>query len=188
MKKLLLTLTLFLSCISVSQAQIYFEEESDSLSFRDRLYFGGNFSFNFGTRFTYVDVSPLAGYMVNDDFSVGLGTTYLYLSREFQTIPSGNRFEISNSVYGGRAFLRHTVIDNFFAHAEFETLNTEFPSFDGLQGSTRDWVPGLFIGGGTFQPVFGRGGINITVLLNLLHDDLRSPYNSAIVFRGGLTF
>jgi len=187
MKKILIALTLIIGVVSTSKAQVYFEEEPEELSFKDRLYFGGNFSFNLGNRFTFIDVSPLAGYMINDDFSVGVGTTYLYLSREFLTIPSGNRFTVSNSVYGGRTFLRHRVFDNFFAHAEFETLNTEFPSFDGSQGTVREWVPGLFIGGGVFQPVFGRGGVNLTVLLNLLHDDLRSPYNSAIVIRGGIT-
>lgn len=189
MKKLLLTLTLFIGVVSLANAQVYFEEEaSDSTSFKDRLYFGGNFSFNLGTRFTFIDVSPLAGYMINDDFSVGVGTTYLYLSREFLSLPSGNRFTIKNSVYGGRTFLRHSIFDSFFAHAEFESLNTEIPTFDGAGGTTREWVPGLLIGGGTFQPVFGRGGVNVTVLLNLLHDDFRSPYNSAIVFRGGITF
>ena len=139
MKKLLLTLTLFIGLVSVSNAQVYFEEESDSTSFRDRLYFGGNFSFNLGTRFTFIDVSPLVGYMVNDDFSVGLGTTYLYLSREFLAIPSGNRFTIKNSVYGGRTFLRHSIFDSFFAHSEFESLNTELPTFDGAGGTTREW-------------------------------------------------
>lgn len=175
--------------LSAASAQVYFEEaKKDSLTFKDRFYFGGNFSFNVGNRLTYIDVSPLAGYMVNDKFSVGLGATYLYLSREFEVFPSGDRFKVQNSVYGGRAFLRHSVIDNFFAHVEFESLNTEFPTFDGSQGTTREWVPGLFIGGGMFQPVFARGGVNITVLYNLLHDELRSPYNSAIIFRGGITF
>ena len=189
MKKVVLICSLFIGTLGAASAQVYFEEEKqDSLSFMDRVYFGGNFSFNVGTRLTFIDVSPLAGYMVNDKFSVGLGATYLYLSREFQVFPSGDRFKVQNSVYGGRTFLRHSVIENFFAHAEFETLNTEFPTFDGSQGTTREWVPGLFIGGGTFQPIFGRGGVNLTVLLNLLHDDLRSPYNSAIIFRGGITF
>lgn len=189
MKKAILICLMLIGTLSAASAQVYFEEESeDSLTFMDRVYFGGNFSFSIGTQFTNIEVSPLAGYMINDKFSVGLGATYLYLSREFQIFPSGDRFKVKNSVYGGRAFLRHMVIDDFFAHAEFETLNTEFPSFDGFQGTTRAWVPGFLVGGGLFQPVFGRGGVNLTVLINLLHDDLRSPYNSAFIIRGGLSF
>lgn len=189
MKKALFIALFIVGATSISQGQIYFDEEEDSVSFKDRVYFGGNFSFNVGNRFTYIDVSPLAGYQVSQDFSVGLGITYLYLSREFVTFGGGNNFKVQNSVYGGRAFLRHAVLDNYFAHAEFETLNTEFPAFDGRQGTVREWVPGLFIGGGTFQPIFaGGGGVNLTVLFNLLHDELKSPYNSALVIRGGFTF
>lgn len=188
MKKVILACVLFVGSLGATSAQVYFEEaEKDSLTFMDRVFFGGNFSFNVGTQFTYIDVSPLAGYMVNDKFSVGLGATYSYLSREFQTFPSGDRFKLQNSIYGGRAFLRHSIFDNFFAHAEFESLNTELPTFDGSQGTIREWVPGLLVGGGVFRQLFGRGGVNLTVLINLLHDDLRSPYNSAIVIRGGIT-
>lgn len=189
MKAFFLALIFTLGVNLASQAQVYFEEEEqEELSFQDRLYFGGNFSFNIGNRSSFIDVSPLAGYMVNEDFSVGLGATYLYLSREFTLIPSGDRFKIKNSVYGGRAFLRHSVFDTFFAHAEFESLNVEFPANDFDQRTVREWVPGLFVGAGSFQNVFGRGGINLTVLYNLLHDSIKSPYNSAWVIRGGITF
>ncbi|WP_452610469.1 hypothetical protein [Roseivirga echinicomitans] len=177
--------------LSSLQAQIYFEEkaeEADSVSFMDRVYFGGNFSFNIGTDFTYIDVSPLAGYMVTDDFSAGLGATYLYLSRKYILLPSRNTFKVSSSVYGGRTFLRHNIFENYFAHMEFEALNVEFAPNPYSEATNREWVPGLFIGGGAFQPIFGKGGINITVLYNLLHDDLRSPYGSALVIRGGITF
>lgn len=185
----MLTLFLTLGFSSLSPAQIYFEEEEqEKPSFNERLYFGGNFSFNIGNRSSFIDVSPLAGYMVNEDFSVGLGATYLYLSREFTLLPSGDRFKIKNSVYGGRAFLRHTIFDTFFAHTEFESLNVEFPANDFNQRTVRDWVPGFFVGAGSFQNVFGRGGINLTVLYNLLHDSVKSPYNSAWVIRGGITF
>lgn len=188
MKRALVTLTLLVGLISLSNGQVYFDEPSGSTNFMDRVYFGGNFSASLATRFTFIDVSPLAGYMVNDDFSVGLGATYLYLSREFQVFQLGNRFKVTNSVYGGRAFMRHTVMDDFFAHAEFESLNTETPSFDGSQGTFREWVPGLLVGGGIFRPLFKRGGANITVLYNLLHDELRSPYNRAFIVRAGITF
>jgi len=189
MKRLIYTFVLILATSFWAQAQVYFEEnEQEEIPFKDRLYFGGNFSFNIGNRSSFIDVSPLAGYMVNEDFSVGLGATYLYLSREFTILPSGDHFKVKNSVYGGRTFARHTVFESFFAHAEFESLNVEFPANDFSQRTVREWVPGLFIGGGSFQNVFGRGGINLTVLYNLLHDNIRSPYNSAWVIRGGITF
>ena len=190
MKKLFYSIVL-LSLSSSLLGQVYFEEEeADSLQFKDRLFFGGNFSANlgFGGGSSFVDISPLVGYMVNTDFSVGVGATYLYVSREFIILPGNDRFRVSNSVYGGRAFLRHTVIENYFAHGEVETLNTEVPLNDGSNRTTREWVPGVFIEGGTFQPIFARGGVNITVLYNLAYDSIRSPYGSAWVFRFGVTF
>lgn len=191
MRKLLTVAAFFFISFSSLQAQVYFEEEpqeEDSVSFMDRVYFGGNFSFNLGTDFTYIDVSPLAGYMITSDFSAGLGATYLYLSRKYIVLPSRDEFKVSSSVYGGRTFLRHNIFETYFAHMEFEALNVEFAPDPYSETTNREWVPGLFIGGGAFQPIFGKGGINITVLYNLLHDDLRSPYGSALVIRGGITF
>lgn len=181
---------IFISTVSLS-AQVYFEEDKkDSTTFRDRLYFGGNLSLNlgFGGGSTFIDISPLAGYMINEKLSVGLGATYLYVSREFILLPSNDRFRVSNSVYGGRTFLRHSILDNYFLHTEFETLNTKVLVNDTNGDTAREWVPGFFIGGGTFQPVFSRGGINISILYNLLYDEIRSPYGSAWVVRGGVTF
>ncbi|OEJ99605.1 hypothetical protein [Roseivirga misakiensis] len=190
MRKIILGLLLIVGSYGVASAQVYFEEdEVDSLSFKDKLYFGGNFSFNIGNRFTFIDISPLAGYLLTDDFSVGAGVNYQYLRREFINAFNGDRFTLSNGVYGGRLFARHNILDDYFAHVELETVNTEVVEFDNFGRSSigRDWVPGFFIGGGYTQPVFGRAGINVTVLYNLLHDDARSPYNSAFIIRGGIT-
>ena len=189
MKKILIIAMLTFGIASVGNAQIYYEEETGSTSFRDRLYFGGNFSLNLGNRFTFIDISPLAGYMLNENASVGLGINYLYFSQEVFNPFNGGRFDLTSSVYGGRIFARHNILDNYFAHVEFENVNTNVVSFEPNGSRTvRDWVPGLFIGGGIFQPVFQRGGINITILYNVLHEELRSPYNSAFVIRGGVTF
>lgn len=168
-----------------SRAQVYFEEEADSLTFKDRVYFGGNLSLNIFGQNKFIDISPMMGYMLDEKWSVGGGLTYQYVSRQFTAIPSGDRFTISSSVYGGRAFARRNINESYFLYSEFETLSAEFGVGNGQ--STREWVPGMFIGAGTFQPFFGRGGISLMVLYNLLHDNLRSPYSSAVVFRGGVT-
>lgn len=185
MKKLIITLSVLFALYQTSTAQVYFEEESDSLTLRDRLYFGGNLSLNVFSQNKFIDVSPIVGYMIDNNWSAGGGLTYQYISREFRAIPSGDRFTISSSVYGGRAFVRRNITETYFAYSEFESLNAEFGV--GNANSQREWVPGLFIGAGTFQQFFRKGGINLMILYNVLHDNLRSPYNSALVFRGGIT-
>lgn len=177
----------FVLIAKIGTAQVYFEEPVDSTtSINDRMYFGGNFSLNFGS-FTFIDVSPLAGYMLTENFSVGLGASYSYVSRELIFLPGPRRVRISNSAYGGRIFARQNVLEDYFAHFEFESINTEFLS-RAADDTIRDWVPGLFVGGGITQGIFTRGGANLTILYNLLHDEVRSPYASAFVIRGGLTF
>lgn len=179
-------LAVLAACYQTSIAQVYFEEdEPDSLTLRDRLYFGGNLSLNVFSQNKFIDVSPVVGYMIDENWSAGGGITYQYISREFRAIPSGDRFTISSSVYGGRAFVRRNIDETYFAYSEFESLNAEFGV--GNANSEREWVPGLFIGAGTFQQFFKRGGINLMILYNLLHDNLRSPYNSEWVIRGGIT-
>lgn len=160
-----------------AQREIYPE---DKPPLKDRMYFGGNFSLQFG-RVTFIDVSPLAGVMLNERLSTGLGATYQYLKF------SRN----SSSVYGGRVFGRYNITRNIFAHTELESLNTAYvvpgltPDQDRL---VRDWVPGLFVGGGYFTPFGSRGGANITLLYNLTYDNRKSPYNEPYVIRVGLVF
>lgn len=180
-------------------SQVYYEEENETkeeveenenslshLSFSERSYFGGNLALSFGTN-TFIDVSPLWGYMIDRNLSMGLGATYIYLSREYYDFFSNQTFRQKSSLYGGRTFLRYRVFDQYYFHSEFESINNEVPRFDGSGLSDREWVPGFFIGAGLFQPAFGRGGVSFFVMYNLLHDELRSPYGSAWVIRAGFT-
>ena len=162
-----------------AQREIYPE---DKPPLKDRMYYGGNFSLQFGS-LTFIDISPLAGVMITEKFSTGLGATYQYLNFKYANS--------SSSVYGGRIFGRYNITQNFFGHTEVESLNTAYivpgatPDQDRL---TRDWVTGVFVGGGYFTPFGNRGGANITVLYNLNYDNRRSPYNEPYVIRVGFVF
>ncbi|MCH7402677.1 hypothetical protein ACFOUP_05130 [Belliella kenyensis] len=175
--------TLFLSVfiqVQSAKAQRYIDPEENP-PLVDRLYFGGNFAAQFGT-ITFIDVSPLVGAMITDKFSGGVGVTYQYFDDRRFINASGNR-----SLYGGRTFLRYNVLPNIFAHTEYEALN-----FDLFNRNTnefnREWVPSFFVGAGYFTPFGNRGGANFTLLYNLMHDNLRSPYNEPYVIRVGFVF
>ncbi|WP_194776511.1 hypothetical protein [Pararhodonellum marinum] len=159
-------------------AQIEYDPEQKA-PLLDRMYFGGNFSLQFGD-VTFIDISPLAGLMVTPRFSTGLGVTYQYLNFRF--------FNQSNNIYGGRVFTRYNVFNNIFLHGEYESLNTVFTRVDPATNETafvREWVPGLFLGGGYFVPFGRRGGANVTLLYNILHDNVRSPYFEPLIIRVG---
>ncbi len=173
--KLLLIVLLsaaLISTESLAQREIY----GDSIPLKDRLYYGGNFSLQFGT-FTLVDVSPLVGVMITPRFSSGVGVTYQYFNdRRFV----GGQ----TSSYGGRLFSRFNVLENIFLHAEYETIN--FDNYNIIADRfERIWSRALFLGGGYFAPFGERGGANFTFLYNVLHDNLRSPYGEPYVIRVG---
>jgi len=172
----------FVGTVFPAMAQrVIYPEDNPPLD--ERVYFGGNFSLQFGT-VTFVDISPLAGAMITDKYSAGLGATYQYLNNRF--VPSADAH-----IYGGRVFNRYNVLPRFFLHAEYEALNVEvanlIPNTNEIVIS-RDWVPGLFGGAGYFTPFGERGGINFMLLYNFSYDNIRSPYSEPYVIRVGFVF
>ena len=184
---MLLSKTKYLPTVLIIFCLLFFSLESHAQRFidpeenpplRERMYYGGNFSLQFGS-VTFIDISPLAGVMITDRYSAGLGATYQYINFRFAN--TGGR-----SVYGGRIFNRYNITQNFFAHAEFESLNAEYVS--ARQELIREWIPGAFVGGGYFSPAGARGGFNVMILYNLMYDNIRSPYNEPYVIRVGFVF
>jgi len=177
MKKIFLVALLFCFCAYNLSAQVGEIEGSD---WKDRIYFGGNLGLQFGT-ITNVEVSPLVGYRINERLSAGLGISYIYYKIDFD---SGPDFE--TNIYGGRIFGRYNITEQFFAQAEFESLNLEYVDRD-TDRIIRDWVPGAFIGGGFFQPIGRNAGFSAMALYNLIYDDEKSPYNDPLVLRIGFS-
>lgn len=162
----------FVSAQAFAQREIY----SDSIPFKDRLYFGGNLGLQFGT-VTLVDVSPLVGVMVTPKLSGGLGATFQYYD--------DNRFYgAQDTSYGGRVFGRYNVLPNIFTQLEYESINWE--AYDNVsENFRRTWSNALFVGAGYFAPFGRRGGANFTFLYNVLHDNRTSYYAEPYVIRAG---
>lgn len=185
---------LFLAAFSLQLSAQYFEdgkkeEQPEKQEVENRVFFGGNFglSFSFGrSESQYLELSPLVGYRFSNNFSGGLSFTYLYVSREFIVLPSFNRVTLKNNTYGPRGFLRYNFLDNYFLQTEYESLNTDVLRNDGTANTTRAWVPGFFIGGGSNIQIADHLAFTVTALYNLSYNDLRSPYVSPFVVRGGI--
>lgn len=184
MKKVPLTLVFcLLSFFSLAQEEGIEEKnirrnDSDGALW-DKITVGGNFGLQFGT-VTYIDISPMIGYRFTDKLTAGPGFTYRYLKvRGFE----------GSSIYGGSAFARYLIGSQFFAQTQYESLNTQYypVSANGDVSIRRDWVSGFFVGGGLYQPLGRRGAILLSAMYNLLHDNVRSPYNSPWVLNVGFT-
>ncbi|NUN99995.1 MAG: hypothetical protein HUU01_05205 [Saprospiraceae bacterium] len=97
----------------------YFDESG---SFMTRVWFGGGFTLGFaGNNFEslfQVGISPMAGYKITDNFSIG---PRLSLQYESYRIDTGNGIAKANPlIFGGGVFTRYKFIPALFAHVEYE--------------------------------------------------------------------
>ena len=146
--------------------------------FRENLFVGGNFGFQFGT-VTFIDISPLVGYKVFKNASVGIGITYQYLDWE----SAGGKYVTHTA--GGRVFARYIIWKGIMAHAEFEMLNLDCYDQDyyrltGELRVARTWVPGALFGSGYYQRIGNRAGITALFLFNALQSDC-TPYANPVI-------
>jgi len=172
-------------------------------SFADRLYFGGALGLSIGSYSSLIDLSPIVGYALTDDFIVGIGLTYKYYRyKDYYALLDDNGqvvdvFDFKTNMYGGsiwaRYFLTKTeipVIENLFLHGEVEPLtfvnNYKYsPSGNVLDRYGNRYVEekerinmtGVFLGGGLSQPVGGRSYMYIEVLWDF-NEELYSPYSN----------
>ncbi|WP_282776184.1 hypothetical protein [Phaeodactylibacter xiamenensis] len=172
-----------------SDTDRYFDE---SQGFTHRLWYGGGFVFNFlnngfESAFT-LGVSPLVGYKITDNFSVGPRFSLIYTTYRRQTTPattaSANLWD-----YGIGAFTRYKLFRSFFLHLEYGAVNEEFVD---LNNSTinelatgRTVRDNAFIGAG-YNDGNGIWGYDIYLLYNV-----NAPENLArlpVEFRFGLTY
>jgi hypothetical protein len=143
---------------------------------QNRFVFGGGLGLQFGT-ITLIDISPMVGYKITENFIAGLGFTYQYY-RDTRWVPV-----YETNIYGGSVFARYYVFRDFFAHAEYQLLNYEvyhWPSGD----KERVTVPAYLIGGGYRQWLGPNVSVNILILFNL-NETIDSPYTNPI-FRVGI--
>lgn len=145
--------------------------QTDFNNFKERLFFGGNVGAWFGST-TYVNLSPLVGFKVTKDFSVGGGFTYNYYSQTYL----GQKY--TTTVYGGNAFARYNILENLFAQVGWDRLSV--PDYStGIQNS-RAWVDNILLGGGYRQSFSERGSFVAAAFYNINQTPL-SPYQNPII-------
>lgn len=176
--KLIVLLVVFF--ISTSVKAQNGNEISENSSFLDRVYVGGNFGLSFGD-ITNIQIAPIVGYRVTNDFSVGAGPRYQYTRVRFS---GGN--DVSSNNYGFNLFARYNIFEPFFLQAEYEYLNFEL--FNRDLTSFRENFNSVLIGGGISQPIGSRAFFNLTLLYNLSYDntDTFRAYDSPLIVRAGI--
>jgi len=148
----------------------------DNAKLSDRLYFGGGFGLNggtdsYGNRYFFVGLYPIIGYMVNSQFSAGLGINYQYYS-----YPDVDQ-EINQ--YGFSPFLRYNF-GQLFLYTEYSLLNTPVYNINSGERKTFDR---LLLGAGYSQPIGQRGSINVMGLYDVIWNRNEYAFASPWVFR-----
>ena len=171
-------------------------------SFRDRLFFGGNFGLTAGT-FTDIEISPQVGYYITPRWAAGIGFTYEYYNNKYQLFYdpfAGQFFEerYETHIFGGRLFTNYVIVNNvndwiplglnfrIFAHAEYEAMSYE-KSFFYYKEPGRELQNSFLVGGGLRFPSGKRSSMNLYILWNL-NSQLNNFYGSGPIIRMGFNF
>lgn len=189
-----LIVIIFVGSLNAQDGEKEDNDNKEEKSIRDKLFFGGSFSFQFGS-VTYIDLNPVIGYRFIPSVSIGVGGIYQYINSKSELL---NNFE--TSIYGGNAFVRYFVIQNLhellnvkvygsiYLHGEYEALNLD-SRYYGLNltaEADRFWLQSFLVGAGYAQKISKYGYVYIELLWNLNHSD-RSPYSNPL-FQIGFTF
>lgn len=155
-----------------------------------RWFAGGMLGAGFSTYSSYVEVSPIVGYRLTENFQIGTRFTYIYNSvTAIYYNPYYFEDRINLNHYGASLFARYIIYKGIFAQAEYEylSLNNYFieqvtPTYNQIV-TFREPINSFFIGGGFFQNIGGRGFASFAVLFNVL-DSPDSPYINPVIRLG----
>lgn len=199
----MLLLFLLISEINLSFAQDIRTNSKEKKPFIERISIGGALGLSFGSNSTLVDVSPIVGYSLTDNFIIGLGFTYKYYQYNdfYQKVADISSYtDLKNNIYGGSIFARYFLtnigvpfIENMFLHVEVEPLiytsdftslplsiNGDYLGADGYYyNKEKDQITftSYFLGGGLRQMITQRSYLYIEVLWNF-NEELYSPYSN----------
>lgn len=173
---LLILLSLFLiNKKAFTQNPIDPNQPKPKPTFKERLYTGGNFAASFGST-TFLDISPIIGYRINNRLSAGTGITYIYYN------VNNAYYKYNTSIYGGRAFSKFDIFESVFAYTEYEVLNSEIQD-PLLRNISRKNIPAWYVGGGYQQKFNNNSGFLISLLYNL-DENRYSIYQNPIIRAG----
>lgn len=149
-------------------------------SLRDRIFTGGGLGAGFG-QVNWVQLAPVVGYRITNEFSAGVGISYRYASYK------GFTPRVVTNDFGTSIFARYNIKAPFFAQVEYEYLNYQLIKNDGSK--VRKGNSAFLVGGGMSQSMGSRAFFNVTAMYNLLYKpgDSTGPYRSPFVFRAGIS-
>jgi len=168
-----------------SDVDEYFDEDSFG---PHRFWYGGGIGLGFNgfggqSQFQF-SISPMVGYKITPNFSVGPRAELGYQhSREEVFDPRTSQVSVVKTNfwnYGLGVFARHKILQQFFVHAEYQLESARVNNSVG--GSDRGSRDNFYIGGG-YTSGGGLIGYEISILYNVFDDNtLNLPIDYRIAF------
>jgi hypothetical protein len=160
-------------CIAQNQDDDYASGAENDIPKKDknplhnRWVWGGNLG-GFVGEVSFVQVSPMLGYRLTENFTSGVGLNYILATSQGLTM----------NVVGGSVWSRYKVFSNLYLHSEFEQLqiSAKVLGFEAYRAN----APVFMLGGGYLQGNFG-----VTILYDFIQDP-DSPYQTPVIRIGGL--
>ena len=171
----------------------------DKGKFAQQLWYGGGFTLGFSSndfRSSFVvGLSPMVGYKVFENFSVGpRGSATLSVLRG--TTSSGQVVRASPVSYSYGAFTRYKLFPAVFLQVEFEFEDAVFLQTDGFGfavadnngdlATVRQFQENFYVGGGYNSSIGGVWGYEIVVLYNFNVPD--NSIQNPLDLRFGITY
>jgi hypothetical protein len=147
-------------------------------AWKDKITYGGNFQAFFGNP-TFVYVSPSIGYLITEQFNVGVGMIYNYMRADY-----GNYGVYSQSIFGGHSYARYNVTPSFFVQGQYDRLRQ--PDYYSLTAGKKIWVDYAMAGVGYSQGVGENVVFNTSIMYNFTHSVRYSIYPSPFIFQVGI--
>jgi len=167
--------------------------QKETVSFADRLWYGGGFSLSFSGGLNGLDgntfaigISPMVGFKLTPFISVGPRFEFLYTTGRFRNSFSGPVTKYNGIDYGAGVFTRAKFLSFLFAHAETNYINRVYPTgFNGNKieteriGDNQTLIGLGYTSGGVFKS-------EILLLYDLTADSQST--NLPLVYRFGFTY
>ncbi len=154
----------------------YFDESGN---FASRLWYGGGFGLGLTNNEFQVSLSPMVGYKIFDQLSVGpAGKIEYYRANVYDFANNVYKYRSFNWAIGG--FTRAKIFGDIFLHVQLEYESQAIPDEDGrgniiIDGNnvatTRGGKEALLLGGGYSSNGGGLLGFEIMLLYNVLEDN-----------------
>lgn len=197
-----INLTAIVLCLvfitGICDAQVRLETPGEKeTTLMDRLWFGGNVNLGFQGSNNYnvffFGLSPMAGYKITEDFSVGPRIEVFYTYYRAYVFNEGRNYSAHPISLTGGVFARHKFLRQFFGHVEFNVERATFPlrdfsgnffSEDGKLATGTRTFENFYLGLGYFSG--GKVGSEISILYNVL--EAQETLNIPISIRIGMNY